>query len=125
MKPFKHAKLSAKKYGGTMQDYMDIHNFIDSTKACVPDVRHRTILHSSWGCWMVEEKFGAVAINSDGKEFSPRDVAEDHIIQDLGFLPTMQDYLQHMEPQEWMGGRPKRRYQIRFDEKFQPTKEQA
>jgi hypothetical protein len=104
MKPYIHAKLSVKRHGGVIEDYMDIHNFIDSSKACVPDIRHRAILHSSFGCFIVEQMFGAVRKNSDGKEYSPRDEAEAHIKEDLGFIPTMEHYLNNMTIQPWMSG---------------------
>lgn len=108
MKPFLHAKITAKKHGGKMEDYLDIHDFIDHTKEIVPDMRHRALLHSAFGCFMVEKIFGHVRLNSDGKEYSPRDIAEEHIIQDLGFIPTVQDYLQHLELKDWMTGTQKK-----------------
>lgn len=104
MKPYLHSKIHAKKYGGVPNDYADIDDFIDSSKAAVPDVRHRAILHSAFGCFVVERIFGRTRINSDGKEYSPRDVAEDHIQQDLGTIPTMADYLENMTVQPWMSG---------------------
>lgn len=104
MKPFIHAKASAKRYGGEPDDYFDIHDFMDSTKACLPDVRHRALLHSAFGCYIVERVFGATRKNSSGKDYSPRDVAEDHCIEDLGTIPTVQDYFKTMEIETWMGG---------------------
>ncbi len=58
MKPFVHAINSAKKYGGVPQDYLDIHNFMDISKSAHPDMRHRTILHHSLGCYITERMFG-------------------------------------------------------------------
>ena len=104
MKPYLHSRIHAKKYGGVPEDYADIDDFIDSSKACVPDVRHRAILHSSFGCFIVEQVFGRTRVNSDGKTYSPRDIAEDHIQQDLSFIPTMEHYLNNMEIQPWMSG---------------------
>lgn len=104
-KPFIHAKSSVRRYGGVPEDYIDIHQFMDSSKAALPDVRHRAVLHSAFGCFIVEQMFGKSKVNSDGKEFSPRDVAEDHIIEDLGFIPTLEHWLGNMKIQEWMGGR--------------------
>jgi hypothetical protein len=43
VKPFVHAKNSAKKYGGAPEDYMPIHDFIDSSKAHGADMRHSSI----------------------------------------------------------------------------------
>lgn len=108
MKPYLHSRIHVKKYGGKPEDYADIDDFIDSSKASVPDVRHRAILHSSFGCFIVEKVFGRTRVNSEGKEYSPRDVAEDHIIQDLGFLPTMEKYLNHMSIEGWMSGSTKK-----------------
>lgn len=104
MKPFLHSKIHAKKYGGSPADYADIDDFIDSSKQAVADVRHRAILHSAFGCFVVERVFGRTRINSAGREYSPRDIAEDHILQDLGFIPTVEQYLQNMTTQNWMSG---------------------
>jgi hypothetical protein len=104
MKPYLHGRIHARKYGGTPDDYADIDDFIDSSKAAFPDMRHRAILHSAFGCFLVEKMFGRERTNSAGTSYSPRDVAEDHIIQDLGFIPTVEKYLQNMTLQPWMSG---------------------
>ena len=108
MKPYLHSRIHAKKYGGVPEDYQDIDDFIDSSKMSVPDVRHRAILHSSFGCFVVERVFGTTRTNPEGKTYSPRDVAEDHIQQDLGFIPTVENYLNNMQVQDWMSGSQKR-----------------
>jgi hypothetical protein len=116
MKPFLHSKIHVKKYGGVADDYADIDDFIDSTKQAVPDVRHRAILHSAFGCFLVEKVFGRTRINSDGKEYSPRDVAEDHILQDLGFIPTLEKYLDSMTIEPWMSGTMKKTRFIKLED---------
>lgn len=112
MKPLIHAKITVKTYGGVVEDYLPIHNFIDSSKAAHPDIRHRAILHSAFGCYIVEQVFGVYLTNSDGKQVSVRDIAEEHIIQDLGFIPTMEQYLNNMTIQPWMSGTEKRNTNI-------------
>jgi len=114
MKPHHHANISAKQHGGIAEDYMAIHEFIDHSKAAVADVRHRAMLHSAWGCYVVSQVFGNLLTNSDGKTVSVRDIAEEHIIQDLGFIPTMDDWLKEMPIQGWMSGTRKRRQVINF-----------
>lgn len=104
MKPFKHARITARKFGGMPEDYYDIHDFIDHTKQNIPDVRHRLLLHNSWGCFLVEKIFGKTRKNSEGREYSPRDVAEQHIIDDLGFIPTLERCFRNVELETWMGG---------------------
>lgn len=107
MKPYIHACSSAKKYGGIPEDYIKIHNFMDSSKAAMPDNRHRALTHNSWFIGPggpLELAFGTVIENSDGRKVSVRDLGEDHILEDFGmrFIPTAQDYLQEMEYKPWM-----------------------
>jgi hypothetical protein len=110
MKPFIHAKVSAKRWGGIPSDYLEIHNFIDQTKMAMPDIRHRAILHSAFGCYLVEQVFGTTLTNSDGREISTRDVAEEHIIEDLGFIPTVERWLSNMPIEGWMSGTMKHKF---------------
>jgi hypothetical protein len=104
VKPYLHATASVNKYGGTEDDYQAIHDFIDSSKAHIADVRHRVLLHSSFGIFICERVFGTFITNSDGRKVQVRDVAEEHVLQDLGRIPTVQDYLCRLAIAEWMGG---------------------
>lgn len=104
MKPHIHSKISAKKFGGIPSDYQAIHDFIDSSKATYADMKHRAILHSSFGCFIVEKVFGLTFINSEGKEVSTRDVAEEHILEDLGTIPTVEKWLKNLPIEDWMYG---------------------
>lgn len=115
MKPYVHAKNSVHKHGGVIEDYLEIHDFIDSSKVAVPDMRHRAMLHSAWGVYVVEKVFGTTITNSEGRKVSVRDLAEEHVIQDLGFIPTMQDYLENMELKPWMGGEMRKKAFIPID----------
>lgn len=107
MKPHLHAEVSVRKFGGKASDYQEIHDFFDQTKSHFPDMRHRAILHSSFGIFLVERVFGISITNSDGKVVSVRDVGEQHVIDDTGRIPTIQDYLIEMPFYDWLGG-PKR-----------------
>lgn len=95
-KPYIHAQSSAKKFGGVAEDYLPIHQLMDSSKEHIGDARHRALMHNTWGCFMIERVFGVVAKNSEGNEYSPRDVAEMHCIEDLGVIPTVADWLSKM-----------------------------
>lgn len=109
MKPYVHAKNSVKRYGGTIEDYMPIHDWFDSTKAAYPNFQHRAILHNSFGIFLAEQLFGTTITNSSGKVVSVRDVAEDHVKEDCaGRIPTIQDWLGKLEPEAWMLGRGQR-----------------
>lgn len=104
MKPYQHAKNSAKKYGGAPEDYQEIHDFIDSSKAALPDMRHRALLHNAFGIFVIEKIFGTNITNSEGKKISVRDIAEDHVVEDLGFIPTLEHWFKNMAQQDWMYG---------------------
>ena len=108
MKPLIHAKISVKRHGGKVEDYLPVHNFIDSSKSNMPDVRHRALLHSSFGCFLCEQLFGVYITNSDGKMVSVRDIAEEHILEDLGFIPTVEKWLGTMPIEGWMSGTVKK-----------------
>jgi hypothetical protein len=105
-KPWIHSLSSVRKFGGRPEDYLDIHNFMDSSKAVMPDNRHRALTHNSWFLSVVLERvFGVTITNSDGKTVSVRDVGEQHIFEDLRFIPSGQDYLAELEYKPWMEGR--------------------
>lgn len=113
MKPYLHANISAKKFGGKPEDYLDIHDMMDSSGMAHADIRHRALFHHSFGCFMMEKIFGTTRVNSDGKTYSVRDVAEAHVIEDLGMIPTVSNYLNNMDIQLWMSGTEKKTRKFR------------
>lgn len=102
MKPLFHANASVKRYGGVVEDYLPIHSFIDSSKAVLPDVRHRALLHSAFGIFIVEKVFSTYITNSDNKRVCVRDLAEEHVIEDLGTIPTAEAWLKTLPIEDWM-----------------------
>lgn len=104
-KPWIHAESSARKFGGKPEDYLPIHNLMDSSKATIADSRHRALTHNSWFIGTILELiFGTVFTNSDGRIVSVRDIGEQHVLEDNGnrFIPSAQDYLAEIEFKEWM-----------------------
>ena len=100
--PYHHALKSVKKFGGRVEDYLDIHNWFDATKAHYGDFRHRALRHHTFGIFQCEEKFGVTIVTSDGKTVPVRLVAEQHVNDDCGFIPTVDDWLQNIIRQPWM-----------------------
>lgn len=95
-----HSKISVRKRGGKIEDYLPIHDFIDSTKELCSDNRHR-ILHTMWGIKrVIVPIFGHTIINSDNKEVNVKDLCEqDHILPDYQnrFIPTLSDFVETMD----------------------------
>lgn len=56
--PVTHAESSVRKWGGRVEDYLPIHDLMDSSKAAFPDNRHRALTHNSWFIFVVEKVFG-------------------------------------------------------------------
>ena len=111
MKPLIHATISAKKHGGQPEDYQEIHDFFDTSKQTLADVRHRAVLHNAFGIYLCERVFGTFIVNSEGKKVSVRDIAEDHVMDDLGFIPTVEHWLGELPVRTWMSGsRKKKRF---------------
>jgi hypothetical protein len=107
-KPYIHALSSTKKFGGKPEDYLEIHNLMDSSKACMCNNLHRALTHNSWFVGTILEKvFGTTIVNSDNKKISVRDIGEQHVAEDFGgkYIPTAQDFLMEMEMKEWMNGK--------------------
>ncbi len=100
-----HAESSAKEFGGKPEDYLDIHEFLDSSREAFGDLRHRALTHNSWFIGKVIERiFGITRINSVGERYSVKTIAEHHVLEDFDglFIPSAQDYLAEIELHDWM-----------------------
>ena len=96
MHPFHHALSSVKKFGGKQDDYQFIHDWFDETKQYMGDCRHRAMRHHTVGIFWCEAEFGTTIRNSDGKDIPTRLIAEQHVMEDMGFLPTPEWWLRNM-----------------------------
>jgi len=116
MKPYIHARNSVKRYGGSIEDYIAIHDWFDSTKATYAGFGHRAILHNTFGIFLCEQLFGTTITNSEGKAVSVRDVGEDHVREDCaGKIPTVEDWVKSIEPEPWMIGVGQKAYAKKHD----------
>ena len=107
MKPWVHACSSARKFGGKPEDYTAIHEWFDQTKAGHADMRHRAILHNSMGIYICAQVFGDAngnITNSAGRVIPVRDIGEQHVLEDMGRIPSLTDYLRGMPFYHWLGG---------------------
>ncbi|MFA5950383.1 MAG: hypothetical protein WC807_08880 [Hyphomicrobium sp.] len=100
--PHYHAVSSAKLFGGTAEDYLPIHNWFDATKESFADFRHRALRHHAEGIFEAERVFGITITNSAGKQVPVRYVAEQHVMEDCGRIPSVADWLSRIQPETWM-----------------------
>lgn len=90
MRPWQHAKSSAGKGGDWLAD-LPIHEFMDSTKAACPDLRHRMILHNA-------DLGPELAARVFPNRVDARAVALRHVAEDLGCTPTLADWVNSCDP---------------------------
>lgn len=78
---------------------------------------HRALTHNAWfgkfvlervkfsnSCEPIGNSFPYIILKN-GKKVSVRDVFEQHVLEDFSnrFIPSAQDYLEHVKYQDWMG----------------------
>ena len=97
-----HAESSARKYGGKMEDYIDIHKWIDAPKEHRWHFVSRIFRHSTLAIGDAEAIFGLTIENSNGKQVLTRLIVEQHLMEDFGFIPTPDKWLQSVKPEPWM-----------------------
>lgn len=105
--PYHHALASVKKWGGVPEDYLPIHNWFDESKEMWADFRHRALRHHAEGIFMCEKMFGVTLELSTGVCIPVRWVGEQHVLDDLGRIPSIQDWFSRIVPERWMGSPPK------------------
>jgi hypothetical protein len=99
--PLLHAKSSVKKFGGKVEDYIHLHNWMDETKAWVGHSYHRMFRHHSEGIFEMEKIFGSSFINSDDKVVYTRYVGEQHVKEDCyDYIPTAKEWIQAIQSKE-------------------------
>lgn len=106
-----HAQSAAKHWGGRAEDYLPIEEFIDGSKESFGDVRHRALYHHTQGVWLCQTVFGTTleVVREHAVLHVPvREIAERHIVEDLGYIPSPGDWLNHMNIVGWMGGKQHR-----------------
>jgi len=90
---FHHAESSARRYGGTAADYIDIHSWFDASKAHFALPQHRVLRHHTAGIFEAEAIFGTTRTNSAGREIPVRFIGEQHVKEDCRCIPSVADWL--------------------------------
>lgn len=102
---YHHAVSSARKWGGTPDDYIALHTWFDSSKEIVADFRHRALRHHCEGIFLAERLFGVTITLSTGRIVPVRLIGEQHVVEDLGRIPSFADWVRCIRPEPWMGHR--------------------
>ena len=91
-----HALLSAQKFGCAVEDTLQLHRIMDSSKFFFPASQHRMFSHNLWFIQVLTELIGDTILNTiTGEQLSTRDVLYEHCREDHnGKVPSLQDWLQ-------------------------------
>ena len=101
--PYHHALSSAKKWGGTADDFLHLHTWMDESKLILADFRHRALRHHAQGIFQLEKTYGVTITISTGRVVPVRLIGEQHITEDLGRIPSFADWARCIRPEPWMG----------------------
>ena len=100
MKPLQHAQISQKTHGGKWQDYIELHNFLDSSKAACAHFKHRFLLHHVEGVEVAVKIFGDKTINSENNTIETKRLLSDHLIEDVGKIVRVEDWANDLFPNQ-------------------------
>jgi len=100
MKPLQHAQSSAKTHGGRWQDYIEVHNFLDSSKAACAHFKHRFLLHHREGIELGVRILGESLTTSENKTIETRRILNEHLIEDVGRSVSVEDWARDLLPNE-------------------------
>jgi hypothetical protein len=102
MHPYYHALSSVRKFGGCTDDYYALHAWFDESKQIIATFQHRALRHHAEGVFMAEQMFGKTLILSNGKVVPVRFIGEQHVLEDLGRIPSYADWARSIRPEPWM-----------------------
>jgi len=105
MNAWYHAKSSAAKWGGKPEDYLTVHNELDCSKSIIADFRHRALRHHAEGIFLIERLLGPTITNSNNVQVPTRLIAERHVLEDLGHIPSFADWVRAIPGAAWMIGK--------------------
>ena len=74
-------------------DCLPLHLSIDASKQHLADFRHRALRHHSEGIFLLETFVNATLMNSAGRVVSVSFIGEQHVLEDLGRIPTVAHWL--------------------------------
>lgn len=129
--PYHHAVSSSRKWGGQPGDYIEVHHWFDESKAFLADFRHRALRHHSEGIFLCERIFGHTitlsicsrcgqtedahpwrgsedvllpreCLEFRAKQIPVRWIGEQHVQEDVGFIPTAAQWLTRIAAEPWM-----------------------
>ena len=104
---FEHQRLKrfrgyAAQHRAKRRRWSAVH-IIDASKLILADFRHRALRHHAEGIFLLEQVHGKTLTLSSGRVIPTRWVGEQHVREDLGFIPSFADWARSIRAEPWMG----------------------
>jgi hypothetical protein len=96
------ANASAARFGGDPSAYLALHAWFLETRNWSYGPEHLLFRHHAFGIFEAEARFGPVIASDNGKAVPTRVVAERHVQQVLGRVPSAADFLRRIKGERWM-----------------------
>jgi len=110
-----HAVSSANAFGGAPEDYHKFHQWMDRGRVGTDRLLHRMLAHHTQGIQDAIALFGDTITNSKGRQVPTSLLAHQHILEDLGFVPTLEHCLELLHCPRW-ASKPARLLHSRLSE---------
>lgn len=96
-----HAISSANAFGGNPEDYYALHRWMDRGRRGTDRLLHRMLAHHTQGIDDAIAIFGDAITNSTGRKVPTSLLTRQHIIEDLGFVPVLEHYMELLHCPRW------------------------
>lgn len=96
-----HSVSSCNAFGGKPEDYHELHRWLDRGRAGTDRLLHRMLAHHTQGIADAVALFGDTITNSQGRQVPTSLLAHQHVVEDLGFVPTLEHYLELLHCPRW------------------------
>ena len=117
------AKSLVRNFELCVNDCRPIDDYFDESRSYMCDVRHRALRHHHEGIFLREKLFGVSITNSDGREVPVRIIGEQYVVEDLGRIPSLSEWLRELTIKTWMGPRSRLELTIEcIDQEAEPSR---
>ncbi len=97
--PYHHALSSVKKWGGTVDDYQPVPCLVRLLKSPFCGLSPQSHVSSFGRSMAFRDVFGPTITLSTGRIIPTRWVGEQHVGEDLGFIPSFTDWVKAIRPE--------------------------
>jgi hypothetical protein len=98
MNPYDHARSSVKLYGGKVEAFLPLHQWLDASKTTYCRFPHRFLRHHLEGIDEATAVFGPMIDNGAGTAVPTDEIGRQHLREDLGIIATATSWLTCIEP---------------------------